>query len=77
MASLFPVVPALRRVLEIAQQDASKRGHTMQDYERLKELTGIVYSCECSICHCTVKVICSAYEYKRYGTAYGQNCKPG
>lgn len=77
MANLFPVVPALGRLLEIAQEEAKKRGHSMRDFKRTKERDDIVYSSECLVCHCTVKVICSAHQYKRYGTAYGQACKPG
>jgi|HubBroStandDraft_1064217.scaffolds.fasta_scaffold661834_2 hypothetical protein len=77
MASLFSVVPALNRLLEIAQQEAAKRGHVIMTYDKVKERGEIIYAGECLICHCTVKVVCSAHQYKRYGTAYTTHCKPG
>lgn len=77
MASLFSVVPALNRLLEIAQQEAAKRGHVITGYDKQKERGEVIYASECVVCHCTVRLVCSAHQYKRYGTAYGQNCKPG
>lgn len=77
MVAVFSPVPLMNRLLEIAQEEAAKKGHVIRVFDRRRELQEVFYSGECVICHATARVVCSAYEYSRVGTAYRQSCKPG
>lgn len=82
MPAIYSPLPLLNRLLEIVRDDVAKKGHDIQSFQRLKELLKggserTYYLGECVVCHCTVRVICSAHEYSKRGTAFGQVCKPG
>lgn len=75
--SLFSALPLLNRLLEIVQEEVAKNGHIIQSFKRMKDGETVFYYAECSICRCTARVVCSAHEYSKRGTIFGQKCKPG
>jgi hypothetical protein len=77
MAAVLSTIPLLNRLLEIAQEEAAKKGHIIRSFEKGADRHETFYSGVCIVCFATARITCSAHKYSRIGTAYGRNCKPG
>jgi hypothetical protein len=67
----------MNRLLTIAQEEAAKSGHVIESFTRHVVSDVPIYSAECVVCGADVRVVCTAQQYKRTGTAYTCRCKPG
>jgi len=76
-AESFSPLPMMNKLLVIAKAAAEKNGHTVLEFHRLLFKGDPSYEAECSVCHATLRVVCTALKYERTGTAYASRCKPG
>jgi hypothetical protein len=76
-AESFSSLPMMNRLLTIAKIDAEKKGHVVLEFHRFVLKGDPFYAAECSVCHATLRVVCTALKYERTGTAYASGCKLG